>query len=120
MRLTLAVLLCAGALIAPAAADTLTLAKSYDVSGTNPDGSGYSGTLAVQVVSDTTYTVRWSIGGSTYTGFGMRMNDYLAATYTMDGKPGLVMYQVQDGGVLRGLWSVRGQDQSGTETLTPK
>ncbi|MFD2184699.1 hypothetical protein [Rhodoplanes azumiensis] len=120
MRRTLAAIVIAGALVSPAAAETLMLAKSYSVSGTNPDGSSYSGTLALQVISDTTYTVRWSIGGETYTGFGMRMNDYLAATYTMDGKPGLVMYKVEDGGVLRGLWSVRGQNGSGTETLTPR
>lgn len=120
MRRTLAAILVVGSLVAPAGAETLTLARSYAVAGTNPDGSGYSGTLAVQVISDTTYTVRWSIGGSTYTGFGMRMNDYLSATYTMDGKPGLVMYQVQDGGGLKGIWSVRGQNGSGTETLTPQ
>ncbi|RAI40824.1 hypothetical protein CH341_23035 [Rhodoplanes roseus] len=120
MRCALAAIVVAASLITPAAAETLRLASSYAVAGTNGDGSTYSGTLSVQVISDTTYTVRWSIGGSTYTGFGMRMNDTLSATYTMDGKPGLVMYQVQDGGVLRGIWAVRGQNGSGTETLTPK
>ncbi|NVO14230.1 MAG: hypothetical protein HXX10_09365 [Rhodoplanes sp.] len=120
MRRTLAAILVVGSLVAPAGAESLTLAKSYAVAGTNPDGSSYGGSLAVQVISDTTYTVRWSIGGSTYTGFGMRMNDTLSATYTLDGKPGLVMYQLQDGGVLKGIWAVRGNDGFGTETLTPK
>ena len=123
-RLLSAALLPAALLVAapslPAAADTLTLAKSYSVAGTNPDGSAYSGTLSIQIISDTTYTVRWSIAGETYTGFGMRMNDALSATYTLNGKPGLVMYQVQDGGVLKGIWAVRGNDGFGTETLTPR
>jgi hypothetical protein len=58
----------------PASAATLTLASRYDVSGTNTDGSKYSGTATVDVISDATFTIHWNIAGSTYTGFGMRMN----------------------------------------------
>jgi hypothetical protein len=32
----------------------------------------------------------------------------------------LIIYRVEDGGVLSGLWSVRGHDGSGTERLTPQ
>jgi hypothetical protein len=60
------------------------------------------------------------IGGSTYDGFGMRNGDALAATYTISGRPGLVLYKVGDNGVLEGLWSVRGDNESGTERLTPR
>jgi hypothetical protein len=103
----------------PAAADTLTLASKYDAKGTNPDGSSYTGTVYVKVVSDTTFTIEWKIGDATYKGFGMRMNDSLAATYTIDGEPGLVLYKV-DGNGLHGLWTIRGHDGSGTETLLPR
>jgi hypothetical protein len=103
----------------PASAATLTLASRDDVSGTNTDGSKSSGTATVDVVSDATFTIHWNIAGSTYTGFGMRMNDALAATYTMNGKPGLVIYKVDDSGVLDGLWAIRGENGDGTERLTP-
>jgi hypothetical protein len=103
----------------PASAETLTLASRYDVSGTNTDGSKYSGTATVDVISDATFTIRWDIAGSTYTGFGMRMNDALAATYTINGKPGLVIYKVGGNEVLDGLWAIRGQSGDGTERLTP-
>jgi hypothetical protein len=79
----------------PANAETLTLSSTYSVAGTNPDGSKYTGTAAVKVVSDATFTIKWTVGSSVYTGFGMRMNDALAATYMIDGEPGLVIYKVE-------------------------
>jgi hypothetical protein len=47
------------ALVGPALAQgtspsSLLLASRYDVAGTNPDGSRYSGTLAIEVISNTT------------------------------------------------------------------
>jgi hypothetical protein len=101
------------------AADSMTLASRYDVSGTNPDGSKYSGTASVKVISDTTFTIKWDIAGSVYEGFGMRLNDTLSATYTIDGEPGLVMYKV-DGSGINGLWAIRGHNGSGSEHLTPR
>jgi hypothetical protein len=101
------------------AADSMTLASRYDVAGTNPDGSKYSGTASVSVISDTTFKIKWDIAGATYEGFGMRLNDTLSATYTIDGEPGLVMYKV-DGSGINGLWAIRGHNGSGTERLTPR
>jgi hypothetical protein len=115
-----AILMLAFVVIAlPAAADTMTLASTYEAVGTNPDGSKYKGTAHVHVISDTTFTIEWSIEGATYKGFGMRMNDSLAATYMIDGEPGLILYKV-DGNGLHGLWTIRGHDGSGTETLLPR
>jgi len=101
-------------------AETLTLHSSYAVSGTNPDNSTYSGTATVKVISEATFTIRWKIGDAVYQGFGMRNGDALAATYTIDGEPGLVIYRVDANGTLRGLWVVRGKDTAGTERLTPR
>jgi len=115
-------LFCALVLLATALsanADTLTLASKYEAVGTNPDGSKYRGTALVRVISDTTFKIKWSIGGSTIEGFGMRMGDTLAATYTIDGEPGLVIYRV-DGNGLNGLWAIRGHNGNGTERLTPR
>lgn len=103
-----------------AAGEKLLLAPTYDDAGTNPNGSRYTGVVNIEVISDTTFSIRWKIGGDTINGFGMRMNDTLAATYLLNGQPGLVIYKVGEGGVLSGLWSIRGQNGSGTETLTPR
>ena len=93
----------------PAWAEKLTLASTYDEVATNPNGSKYTGTATVEVISDTTFLIKWKIGSTTYSGFGMRMNDTLAATYLVNGEPGLIIYQVGDNGVLSGLWAIRGQ-----------
>lgn len=102
-----------------ARADVLTLHSTYDAAGTNPDGSKYSGTVSIKVISEKTFTIHWQIGDDTYDGFGMRNGDALAATYVLGGKPGLVIYKVGDGGVLNGFWVVRGENDGGTERLTP-
>ena len=101
-----------------ASADALTLASTYKAVGTNADGSKYTGTVAIEILSDTTFGIQWTIGDSIYKGFGMRRNDALAATYTINGQPGLIIYRVEGNG-LDGLWSIRGQNGSGTEHLTP-
>jgi hypothetical protein len=106
------------AIALPASADPLSLSSRYEASGSNPDGSKYTGTANVKVISDTTYTIVWKIGGATYEGFGMRLNDSLAATYTIDGEPGLVIYKL-DGDGLTGAWAIRGHDGVGTEHLRP-
>lgn len=102
----------------PARAETMTLAQHYSVTGKNADGSSYSGKVDVEVISDTTFSIVWHIAGSVYKGFGMRMNNSLAATYTIDGDPGLIIYEARDG-QLSGLWAIKGQNGSGSETLTP-
>jgi hypothetical protein len=102
-----------------ARADTLTLHSAYAAAGTNPDGSSYTGTVNIKVISDKTFTIHWKIGDETYDGFGMRNGDALAATYTLNGEPGLIIYRVEEGGALNGFWVVRGKDNGGTEKLTP-
>jgi hypothetical protein len=99
-------------------AESLTLAPHYKVTGTNPDGSSYTGDADVGIISDTTFSIVWKISGATYKGFGMRRNNELAATYMIDGEPGLVIYHV-DGDGLNGLWAIKGQNGNGTESLTP-
>jgi hypothetical protein len=105
-------------LAVPAFADNLTLAKHYKATGTNPDGSTYTGDVQVEIISDTTFSIVWTISGTKYKGFGMHRNNAIAATYEIDGQPGLVVYKV-DGNGWDGAWAVRGQNGNGTEHLTP-
>ncbi len=116
----LSIALIAMLLLAPlASAETLRLLSSYKAVGKNPDGSPYTGAVAVKIISDTTFAIEWRIGDSVTRGFGMRMNDTLSATYLLNGQPGLVMYKVQDDGSLSGIWAIRGQSGNGSETLRP-
>jgi hypothetical protein len=50
--------------VTPALADTLNLASTYDEVGTNADGSKYTGTATVDVISDTTFAIKWKIGST--------------------------------------------------------
>ena len=115
----LAAAACAALALSPLArAEPLHLASHYAASGSNPDGSHYTGNADVTVISDTTFSIVWKIEGQQYEGFGMRLNDSLAATYMINGEPGLVIYKV-DGNGLTGAWAVRGHDGVGTEHLRP-
>jgi hypothetical protein len=107
-------------LATPASAETLKLASTYDEAGTNPNGSKYTGTATIQILSDTTFAIQWTVGDTTFSGFGMRRDDNLAATYMINGQPGLMIYKVGEDGVLNGLWAVRGRDGNGTDRLTPR
>jgi hypothetical protein len=102
----------------PARAEAMHLASHYAANGSNPDGSHYTGTADVTVISDTTFSIVWKIEGQRYEGFGMRLNDALAATYMINGEPGLIIYKV-DGNGLTGAWAIRGHDGVGTEHLRP-
>ena len=101
-------------------ADTLQLSSRYKAVGKNADGSSYTGTVAVKVISDTTFSIEWKSGGSLTKGFGMRLNDVLSATYMLNGQPGLVIYKVQSDGSLTGIWAIKGESGNGSETLTPQ
>lgn len=107
-------------LVLSAHADTLKLASSYKAAGKNPDGSAYTATVTVKIISDTTFSIEWKMDGSVTKGFGMRMNDTLSATYMLEGQPGLIIYKVNDDGTMSGIWAIKGQPGNGSETLTPK
>ncbi len=93
-------------------------AGTYDVEGTNLDGSAYSGTATIALESDTTCSITWETGGTTSHGICMLYDDAFAAGYVLDDAVGLVVYKVKGNGVLEGGWTITGKTGSGTETLT--
>ena len=90
----------------------------YRVHGTNPDGSPYRCTATITPSSDTTCRISWQTG-STSVGFCMMAGKALAASYALNGKVGLVLYQLQPNGSLKGIWTIADQPGAGTETLIP-
>ena len=108
----------AAAFALPAAAQSI--GGTYSVAGTNFDGSPYTGEAEIKQLSETTCAIRWNTGGSVSKGVCMRNNDAFAAFYALGKSFGLVVYKVMPDGSLHGLWTITGQNGSGTEVLTPK
>ncbi len=92
----------------------------YSVTGTNFDGSTYTGTAEITVSSNTTCRIVWHISGSDWKGICMRANDTLAAAYKYKNTIGLVHYDIKPNGVLDGIWTMADQDGAGTDVLTPQ
>ena len=90
----------------------------YRVAGTNADGSTYKGTATITPSSDSTCRITWRTGSNS-TGICMLAGSAFAASYVMNGKVGLVVYELQPNGALKGVWTVADQPGAGTEILTP-
>lgn len=105
---------------APALAETVVRDGAYSVKGTNFDGSSYSGTAKIKIISNTTCEIVWNTGGSTSRGICMRDSDSFAAAYQMGNSYGLVIYKINDDGSLNGVWTIAGKSGAGSETLTPR
>jgi hypothetical protein len=87
---------------------------SYEVQGTNPDGSTYSGTVTVTQTGKT-YKVVWQVGGDTFTGTGIGDKDFLAISYVYDKDTGLVLLG-SDGGNWNGVWAYAGGTKMAKES----
>lgn len=95
------------------------IAGNYSITGTNPDGGSYKGTLEVIAHGDV-YQFRWN-AGSQYDGVGVQNGKVIAVSYTTgtDGKGcGVVDYDIQGDGTLTGKWGYWGTNEAGTETAT--
>ena len=106
-------------LVVPAQAQTVN-AGTYNVEGTNLDGSTYGGTATIELTSETTCSIEWNTGSTTSNGICMLYGDAFAAGYVLGDAVGLIVYQVKGDGSLEGAWTISGKDGSGTENLTPQ
>lgn len=97
-----------------------SIGGSYDVAGTNFDGSPYTGTAEITLTSETTCVIEWTTGSTTSQGICMRNDNAFAAGYVLGDEIGLVVYKVLPDGSLHGLWTLAGQEGNGTEVLTPR
>ena len=95
------------------------IAGKYNVTGTNPNGSAYKGTLEVIPHGDV-FQFRWSAGNQS-DGVGVVNGDVVAVAFASgaNGKGcGVVDYTINGDGSLDGKWGYWGTDESGTETAT--
>ena len=117
VRTLIAAALLSAAFALPASAQSV--GGKYNVKGTNFDGSPYEGTAVISRSSDSTCRIHWQTGGSTSDGFCMFADRSLAAAYKLGDDVGLVLYELQPDGSLRGYWTIADKSGSGTETLIP-
>ena len=91
----------------------------YNITGTNPDGGSYKGTLEVFTRGDV-YQFRWN-AGSQYDGVGVQNGNIVAVAYTTGANGqgcGVVDYAIQGDGSLEGKWGYWGTNEAGTENAT--
>ena len=93
---------------------------SYAVEGTNINGSPYTGTAENTLLSETTCAIEWTTGSTTSSGICMRNGNAFSAGYVLGDAVGLLVYEIMEDGSMEGIWTVAGQDGTGTETLTPQ
>ncbi len=89
----------------------------YNIAGTYPDGSTYTGTMTAVPYGDG-YRLKQIYPSVTYNGVGNDIGDYFAGSYLVDGRPSISIYQVTAANTLTGFWQDYDQAKEGTETLT--
>lgn len=92
----------------------------YNVSGTNPDGSLYTGTLTLQQVGLSSFRLNWSVGANSIDGVGMVSGLTLAVVFQLGEQTGMGMYELRPNGELAGTWTIIGSQATGTEILRPR
>jgi hypothetical protein len=100
-------------------ASAQTVGGSYNVQGTNPNGSTYGGTVQI-TPTGSSCRITWQTGSTSSSGICMLANKAFAASYILQGQQGLVVYELQSDGSLKGWWTIAGQTGVGTENLTPR
>jgi hypothetical protein len=113
LRILLLLLLVA----APAAAQRSGM---YDVTGRNPDGSDYVGTLLLQQVGVSSFRISWTIAGNVIEGAGMVSGLMLGVVFQLGEQTGMGMYELRPNGELVGTWTILGSQATGQETLRPR
>ncbi|MBC7228443.1 MAG: hypothetical protein H5T61_14630 [Thermoflexales bacterium] len=97
-----------------ASEDTGGLSGVYRVTGTNPDGRPYEGTLTIEAQGDV-YALSWEIGDTVIEGVGLLRGNVLSGGWDC----GVVTYSVLEDGTLEGLWALCGGSRVGTERAVP-
>lgn len=93
------------------------LEGKYDISGTDPKGKDYKGTLDV-TKSGQGYVFKWNVGNE-LEGFGIRAGDLVAVGF--GGKQcAFVGYDVKPDGTLDGRWGFKTSTSLGTEVAKKK
>lgn len=92
----------------------------YDVTGTNLDGTDYTGVAQIRSVGLTSFNIVWRISDSLVEGVGMASGRTIAVAYGMAQRPGMGIYTLNPDGSLDGEWTIIGAPAIGRERLVPR
>lgn len=101
------------------ASSAQSVGGDYTVAGTNPNGSTYTGTAKI-TPSGSACNITWKTGSTTSQGVCMLANRAFAAFYKLGSDYGLIVYELQPDGSLKGYWTIADREGVGGEILTPK
>jgi hypothetical protein len=90
----------------------------YDLVGTNPDGSNYTGEVTI-APSEQGYAVEWTVQGGSQVGDGRLADRLFRVRYSTVGSDvtGTVTFVLQEDGSLEGIWKMDFQEGTGTEVM---
>lgn len=114
-RLALALLLLLPAAPALAQRDGL-----YEVSGTNLDGTTYTGLAQIRAVGLNSFNITWRLGNTLVEGVGMASGRTIAVAYGQAQRPGMGIYTLNPDGSMDGEWTIIGAPAIGRERLVPR
>jgi hypothetical protein len=92
----------------------------YEVTGTNLDGTPYSGLAQIQTTGLASFSIRWRIGGNLIDGLGFASGRTVAVTYGLATRPGIAIYTLNPDGSMDGEWTIVGSPRNGSERLVPR
>jgi hypothetical protein len=92
----------------------------YEVSGTNLDGSAYSGLAQIRAVGLNSFNIVWRLGNDLIEGVGMASGRTIAVAYGQAQRPGMGIYTLNPDGSMDGEWTIIGAPAIGRERLVPR
>ncbi len=92
----------------------------YEVSGTNLDGSTYTGLAQIRAVGLNSFNIVWRLGNDLIEGVGMASGRTIAVTYGQAQRPGMGIYTLNPDGSMDGEWTLIGAPAIGRERLVPR
>lgn len=90
---------------------------TYGVTGKNPDGTPYNGTMTIVPYGDG-YRLTQNFDNDTYKGIGNDVADYLAGSYIISSQPVVTIYRVTAANVMTGFWQNFENTAEGSEEAT--
>lgn len=112
--------LAAGFLLALAAPALAQRDGLYDVTGSNLDGTAYTGQAQIQAAGLASFIIRWRIGNQVVEGFGFASGRTIAVAYGLAQRPGIGIYTLNPDGSMDGEWTVIGAPAIARERLVPR
>jgi hypothetical protein len=92
----------------------------YEVTGTNLDGTAYTGVAQIRAAGINSFHIIWRIQNQLVEGVGIASGRNVAVAYGLAQRPGMGIYTLNADGSLDGEWTIVGAPSIGRERLVPR